>query len=179
MVRSKLSCTAVGQSTNRALTVSVYSSGSGPSSSYNSPSVPTFPIPRDPNSQSPPLPSGGIRLPNNPLTDIASMQQQQQDQHQHQQQQQHPHSPPSPRKAATAPGAYYNNAYPTPPGTANGNGPAAHHMFELRRGSLPVDLMGNSPAPQPQPQPRKDQGTGWQNVQMAEMASPGAEVAVA
>ncbi|KIM76385.1 hypothetical protein PILCRDRAFT_98744 [Piloderma croceum F 1598] len=52
--------------------VSLYSNGSGPPSSYNSPSVSTFPIPRDPNSQSPP--SGGIRLPNNPLTDIASLQ---------------------------------------------------------------------------------------------------------
>lgn len=139
--------------------VSVYSSGSGPPSSYNSPSVSTFPIPRDPNSQSPPLPSGGIRLPNNPLTDIASLQ---------------PQSPPSaglpcPRKAATAPGPYYNNTYPTPPGT--GSGPASHHMFDLRRGSLPVDILGA--------QRRvdiSDQSTGWQNIQMADI-SPASEVA--
>lgn len=57
--------------------ISVYSSGSTPNSCYNSPSVPPFPMPRDPNSQSPPLgsqESSGIRLPNAPLTDIASLQ---------------------------------------------------------------------------------------------------------
>lgn len=144
--------------------VSVYSSGSGPSSAYNSPSISTFPIPRDPNSQSPPLPSGGIRLPNNPLTDIASLQ---------------PHSPPSaglpaPRKAATAPGPYYNNAYATPPGTSNG-GPASHHMFELRRGSLPIDFIGGQRRVD-----MPDQSTGWQNVQMADMSSEiGRQTAVA
>lgn len=65
-------------------TVSVYSSQpptpgsiSGPPSSYSSPSIATFPIPR--SSQSPPIdagPQGPIRLPNAPLTDIASLQQQ-------------------------------------------------------------------------------------------------------
>lgn len=57
--------------------ISVYSSGSAPNSCYNSPSVPPFPMPRDANSQSPPLgshESSGIRLPNAPLTDIASLQ---------------------------------------------------------------------------------------------------------
>ncbi|KIM75720.1 hypothetical protein PILCRDRAFT_13366 [Piloderma croceum F 1598] len=112
--------------------VSFYSNSSGPPSSYNSPSVSTFPIPRDPNSQSPP--SGGIRLP---LTDIASLQ---------------PQTPPSAgiptsRKAATAP--YYNNTYPTPPGSANG--PGSHRR----------DIT--------------DQSTGWQNVPMADI-SPASEV---
>ncbi|KAF8638585.1 hypothetical protein AX17_002126 [Amanita inopinata Kibby_2008] len=51
--------------------VSVYSSGSVPSTSYNSPSVAAFPLSRD--SQSPPH-DGGIRLPNAPLSDIASLQ---------------------------------------------------------------------------------------------------------
>jgi GATA-binding protein len=134
--------------------VSVYSSSSGPPSSYNSPSMSTFPIPRDPNSQSPPLTSGGIRLPNNPLTDIASLQHL-------------PQTPPSsagihsPRKAATAPGPYYNNAYPIP-GTANG---PASHMFELRRGSLPVDFMGVQRRGD-----MPDQSTGWQNVQMTDLS---------
>ena len=55
--------------------VSVYSSacGSAPQSGYNSPAVAPFQIPRDPNSQSPPMESTGIRLPNAPLNDIASM----------------------------------------------------------------------------------------------------------
>ena len=91
----------------------MYSSGSTPSSSYNSPSVGTFPIPRDGSSASPPLPGGGIRLPANPLADMGA-----------------------PRKSHTAPGAGY--AYPTPPGTAGGQ--AGAPGFELRRGSLPVDL---------------------------------------
>ena len=76
--------------------VSVYSGGSNPPSSFNSPSASTFPIPRDPNSQSPPLvpPEGGIRLPNAPLSDIASLQSS-------------GPSPPTPRKAATMPVPYY------------------------------------------------------------------------
>ena len=103
-------------------------------------------------------------MPNNPLTDIASLQ---------------PHSPPSaglpaPRKAATAPGPYYNNAYATPPGTSNG-GPASHHMFELRRGSLPIDFIGGQRRVD-----MPDQSTGWQNVQMADMSSEiGRQTAVA
>ncbi|KAI0307058.1 hypothetical protein B0F90DRAFT_1807756 [Multifurca ochricompacta] len=69
--------------------VSVYSSGSAPPSSYNSPSVTSFSLPVDRSSQSPPLGSrdGGIRLPNAPLSDIASLQS----------------MPSSPRKAATSP----------------------------------------------------------------------------
>jgi GATA-binding protein len=120
----------------------------------------TFPIPRDPNSQSPPLTSGGIRLPKNPLTDIASLQHLPP----------HAHSPPSsagihsPRKAATVPGPYYNNAYPTPPGTANG--PTSHHMFELRRGSLPAEFMGAAQRRVDMPDP----STGWQNVQMNDLS---------
>ncbi|KAJ3568765.1 hypothetical protein NP233_g5504 [Leucocoprinus birnbaumii] len=57
--------------------VSVYSSsaGSAPPTSFNSPNVQTFPLSRD--SQSPPH-DGGIRLPNAPLSDIASLSQPQQ-----------------------------------------------------------------------------------------------------
>ncbi|KAF8076767.1 hypothetical protein FPV67DRAFT_1605187 [Lyophyllum atratum] len=50
--------------------VSVYSSGSAPPTSFNSPNAGTFPLSRD--SQSPPR-DGGIRLPNAPLSDIATM----------------------------------------------------------------------------------------------------------
>lgn len=53
--------------------VSLYSSGSAPHSGYNSPAVMSYPIPRDPNSQSPPMESTGIRLPNAPLNDIATL----------------------------------------------------------------------------------------------------------
>ncbi|KAI6024458.1 hypothetical protein EDC04DRAFT_3143235 [Pisolithus marmoratus] len=83
--------------------VSVYSSqpptpgsASGQSSAFPSPAVATFSIPR--SSQSPPADNGlqaPIRLPNAPLSDIASLQQQQSQQ---------PH--PTPRKAATAPGYF-------------------------------------------------------------------------
>ncbi|KAH9855071.1 hypothetical protein C2E23DRAFT_867147 [Lenzites betulinus] len=69
--------------------VSVYSSGSNPPSSFSSPAASTFPIPRDPHSQSPPL-EGGIRLPNAPLSDIASL-----------------GAGGAPRKAATLPVPYY------------------------------------------------------------------------
>lgn len=58
--------------------IAVYSSGSAPSSGYNSPAIPQYSMSRDPNSQSPPMgnsrESSGIRLPNAPLTDIASLQ---------------------------------------------------------------------------------------------------------
>ncbi|OAX43243.1 hypothetical protein K503DRAFT_796473 [Rhizopogon vinicolor AM-OR11-026] len=94
--------------------VSVYSSQpptpgsiSGPPSSYSSPSITTFPIPR--SSQSPPIdagPQGPIRLPNAPLTDIASLQQQ------------------ASRKSATAPGYF-----PQPPASYQG-------QDALRRGSV-------------------------------------------
>lgn len=96
-------------------TVSVYSSQpptpgsiSGPPSSYSSPSIATFPIPR--SSQSPPIdagPQAPIRLPNAPLSDIASLQQQ------------------APRKSATAPG-YFSQ----PPVSYQG-------QDMLRRGSMP------------------------------------------
>lgn len=75
------------------LPVSVYSAGSAPPTSFNSPNAGVFPLSRD--SQSPPR-DGGIRLPNAPLSDIASM-----------------HPSPTPRKAHTAP--YYS-----PPSSANG-----------------------------------------------------------
>jgi hypothetical protein len=79
--------------------VSAYSSAaSTPPTSYNSPNMSPFPIPpRDSASCSPPLQprDGGIRLPNAPLCDIASLQQQQQPPQQHL----------PPRKAASTP--YY------------------------------------------------------------------------
>ncbi|RDB19971.1 hypothetical protein Hypma_012908 [Hypsizygus marmoreus] len=78
--------------------VSIYSSGSAPPTSFNSPNAGTFPLSRD--SQSPPR-DGGIRLPNAPLSDIASMQSS-------------PQPSPTPRKAHTVP--YYSS----PPGSANG-----------------------------------------------------------
>ncbi|KAI6003589.1 hypothetical protein EDD15DRAFT_2384777 [Pisolithus albus] len=81
--------------------VSIYSSqpptpgsASSHSSAFPSPAVATFPIPR--SSQSPPADTGvqaPIRLPNAPLSDIASLQQQQQPHH-------------APRKAATSPGYF-------------------------------------------------------------------------
>ena len=69
--------------------MSVYSSGSAPPSSYNSPAVTSFALPMERSSQSPPLGShdGGIRLPNAPLSEIASLQS----------------MPGSPRKSATSP----------------------------------------------------------------------------
>ncbi|KAF5363722.1 hypothetical protein D9756_000298 [Leucocoprinus leucothites] len=80
--------------------VSVYSSGSAPPTSFNSPNVQTFPLSRD--SQSPPH-DGGIRLPNAPLSDIASLSQQQS-------LPSHPSTPslpPStPHKAQTSPGYF-------------------------------------------------------------------------
>lgn len=75
--------------------VSIYSSGSAPPTSFNSPIQHPFPLSRD-NSQSPPRDNSGIRLPNNPLSDIASM-------HMSQSQSQHP----TPRKSHTSP-AYYS-----------------------------------------------------------------------
>ncbi|KAI9574422.1 hypothetical protein HD554DRAFT_2309869 [Boletus coccyginus] len=86
-------------------------SASSQSSAFSSPAASTFPIPR--SSQSPPVDSGvqaPIRLPNAPLTDIASLQQ----------------SHPAPRKMATTP-----NYYPQP---AMYQGQSE----SFRRGSLPV-----------------------------------------
>jgi GATA-binding protein len=92
--------------------VSVYSSGSAPPSSYNSPAVASFALPLERSSQSPPLGSrdGGIRLPNTPLSDIASLQS----------------MPSSPRKSATSP--EYGLA-----STIQGD-------YYGRRTSLPVDI---------------------------------------
>lgn len=82
-------------------------------------------------------------LLNNPMGDIASMQQQ-------------PpivssmpkgNSPPSPHKVATAPRLYYNNVYPTPPGTANS--PTFQHLSEFKCGSFPIELMGNTQCQNP------------------------------
>jgi GATA-binding protein len=92
--------------------VSVYSSGSAPTSSFNSPAVTSFSLPLERSSQSPPLGAhdGGIRLPNAPLSDIASLQS----------------VPASPRKAATSPD--YSLAS------------VIHGDYHTRQASLPVDL---------------------------------------
>lgn len=129
------------------LAVSLASSGSLPSSSFNSPAVSTFSIPRDPNSQSPPLlpRDGGIRLPNTPLSDIASLTQSPQ---------QRPASASSPsltpRKSATSPGYYPNG---------NGNGD-----FYSRRTSC------DGQQQQPGTPPSMPEVTGWQSVPMADLA---------
>jgi GATA-binding protein, other eukaryote len=93
--------------------VSVYSSGSAPPSSYNSPAVTSFALPLERSSQSPPLGSrdGGIRLPNAPLSDIASLQS----------------VPASPRKAPTSPDY--------------GLSSAIQGDYFSRRTSLPVDVL--------------------------------------
>jgi GATA-binding protein len=75
--------------------VSVYSTGSAPPTSFNSPNVQTFPLSRD--SQSPPY-DGGIRLPNAPLSDIASLQQSQQPST--------PSLPSTPHSGHSSPGYY-------------------------------------------------------------------------
>lgn len=129
------------------VSVSVYSGGSNPPSSFNSPSASTFPIPRDPNSQSPPLvpPEGGIRLPNAPLSDIASLQSS-------------GPSPPTPRKAATMPVPYY----PSSPAQQ------VQHIqqtdYFVRRGSLPA------PSDMQRRSVESPEVTGWQTVPVSEMA---------
>ncbi|KAI0722392.1 hypothetical protein C8T65DRAFT_704890 [Cerioporus squamosus] len=129
--------------------VSVYSGGSNPPSSFNSPSASTFPIPRDPNSQSPPLvpPEGGIRLPNTPLSDIASLQSS-------------GPSPPTPRKAATMPIPYY------PSSPAQQAQQLQQTDYFVRRGSLPApsDMQRRSVDAQ------SPEVTGWQTVPVSEMA---------
>ncbi|KAI0638457.1 hypothetical protein C8Q77DRAFT_1215256 [Trametes polyzona] len=125
--------------------VSVYSSGSNPPSSFNSPAASTFPIPRDPNSQSPPL-EGGIRLPNAPLSDIASLQS--------------AHgSPATPRKAATMPVPYY-------PGSSPAIQQAQQADYFSRRGSLPGEMQ-RRPLDGPIPEV-----TGWQSVPLSDIAPP-------
>ncbi|KAI0751066.1 hypothetical protein C8Q80DRAFT_1217934 [Daedaleopsis nitida] len=128
--------------------VSVYSGGSNPPSSFNSPATSTFPIPRDLNSQSPPLipPEGGIRLPNAPLSDIASLQSS-------------GPSPPTPRKAATMPIPYY------PSSPAQQAQQLQQTDYFVRRGSLPA------PA---EMQRRMTEGSvsevsGWQSTPMSEL----------
>jgi len=131
--------------------VSVYSSSgslSGADSYNNSPLISSFSIPRISPSQSPQMLSseaGGIRLPNAPLHDIASLQS----------------SPHLPRKAATAP--YFNtNGRPITP--ADGaNGPD----YFARRGSLPVES-GHRSSPGLNGLPEV---TGWQPVPMSDLES--------
>ncbi|KAL4247123.1 GATA-type domain-containing protein [Abortiporus biennis] len=127
-------------------------SGSAPPSSFNSPAVSPFSIPRDPNSQSPPLPrDGGIRLPNTPLSDIASLQSQES-----QSPTMNSLSPPTPRKAATAPSAYFVDQQQQ----------QSSEMF-ARRGSLPLDAQRQQQQAVDIPIPEV---TGWQNVPMTDLA---------
>ncbi|KAF8806248.1 hypothetical protein BYT27DRAFT_7257651 [Phlegmacium glaucopus] len=74
--------------------VSLYSAGSAPPTSFNSPIAHNYPLSRD--SLSPPQ-DGGIRLPNNPLSDVASLR--------------HPSniSQSIPLKSHTSPGGYYSS----------------------------------------------------------------------
>ncbi|KAI0938167.1 hypothetical protein AcV5_001150 [Taiwanofungus camphoratus] len=125
--------------------VSVYSSGSAPPSSNGSPASCTYPIPRDADSQSPPLGSrdGGIRLPNAPLTDIASMQS-------------HSPSGQTPRKAATVPGPYF-------PGTQQQQQQQPDYF---RRNTVPGTMdMQRRPLDMPIPEV-----TGWQPVPLTDLA---------
>lgn len=81
--------------------VSIYS-GSNPPTSFNSPNVQTFPLSRD--SHSPPH-DGGIRLPNAPLSDIASLQQS--------------HQPSTPSLAPSTPHSGHSSpGYYSPPATS-------------------------------------------------------------
>lgn len=109
--------TRMSAHTSSLRTVSVYSSsGSAPPSSYNSPATTSFSLPLERRtSQSPPLGprDGGIRLPNAPLSDIASFQS----------------GRNSPRKSATAPD------YGSPASVDGGD--------VQRRSSLPVDALGS------------------------------------
>lgn len=81
----------------------------------------------------PPL-DGGIRLPNAPLSDIASMQQQQQ-------QSGSPQLPNSPRKAATLPSPFYSNGNGNGyPGQNGGNGNGRAPLPERRHTSSEIDV---------------------------------------
>ncbi|THH11502.1 hypothetical protein EW145_g631 [Phellinidium pouzarii] len=137
--------------------VSVYSSAgsaSGMESYNNSPLMSSFSIPRMSPSSSPQMPTsevGGIRLPNAPLNDIASLQSV---------------SPSSPRKAATTP--YLNsNGRPISPAALSG----ADYM-SLRRQSMPIEqshrssplLNGGSTMNLPEV-------TGWQSVSLSDHES--------
>ncbi|CAL1700212.1 unnamed protein product [Somion occarium] len=137
--------------------------GSAPPSSFNSPAVSSFSIPRDPNSQSPPLPrDGGIRLPNAPLSDIASLQSS-------------GSVPPTPRKAATAPTPFYHAQ-----GSFYPNGTAA--AGERRNsGSIPLTASPQMQTQSPQLQAISEmpmpEVTGWQSVPMSDLApSPSGSV---
>jgi hypothetical protein len=112
----------------------VYSAGSAPPTSFNSPNAATFPLSRE--SQSPPRDPNAIRLPPTPLSDLNSPLQQQQ---QLSQVPSTPHSPPTPRKAHTSP--YYTT---TPPNSA-----ALVHSSPLqqqqRQGYYRQSLLGDAP----------------------------------
>ncbi|CDO73807.1 hypothetical protein BN946_scf185015.g136 [Trametes cinnabarina] len=127
--------------------VSVYSSGSNPPSSFNSPQ--RLPSPsRAIRTRSPPPPgtAGQYRLPNAPLSDIASLQP--------------AHgTPATPRKAATMPVPYY-------PASSPAMQQAQQAEYYARRGSLPAPT---------EMQRRTIDGTipevtGWQNVPLPEVA---------
>jgi hypothetical protein len=117
--------------------VSVYSSGSAPTTSYNSPTQNPFPLNR--GSQSPPQ-DGGIRLPNNPLSDIASMQ------HQHHLALQ------GSQKSHTSPSGYFNSSPSLHPSSLNGSPALNSNHLQLQQDAGLVgyfnDSASNSASPQ-------------------------------
>ncbi|KAI5123409.1 hypothetical protein M0805_006115 [Coniferiporia weirii] len=141
--------------------VSVYSStgsASGMDSYNNSPLMSSFSIPRISPSSSPQIPTsdvGGIRLPNAPFNDIASLQSV---------------PPPSPRKAATVP-YYSSNGRPISPAASIGGS----DYMSMRRASMSAEqahrssplLNGGNAMGLPEV-------TGWQPVSLADHDSKGA-----
>ncbi|KAJ2934526.1 hypothetical protein H1R20_g2557, partial [Candolleomyces eurysporus] len=69
--RSSVSSTSSSGASDWDDNVSLYSSGSAPPTSFNSPAISPYPLSRDESSS--PNGGGGIRLPNAPLSDIASI----------------------------------------------------------------------------------------------------------
>ena len=112
--------------------------------------ISSFSIPTISPTQSPQIPSsesGGIRLPNAPLHDIASLS----------------GTPASPRKAATAP---YFNANGRPISPAGNLGGADY--FSPRRSSLPVEALHNG-SPMVNGALGLPEVTGWQSVPMSDL----------
>lgn len=114
-------------------------------------------VPRLSPSDSPQMPTseiGGIRLPNAPFNDIASMQST---------------SPQSPRKAATTPYLNANGRPISPASSINGGD------YITRKGSLPMDASHRS-------SPLLNNGntiglpevTGWQSIPMTDLDSKAA-----
>ncbi|KAH8118398.1 hypothetical protein DFH11DRAFT_1796705 [Phellopilus nigrolimitatus] len=140
--------------------VSIYSSvgsTSGMESYNNSPLISSFSIPRISPSSSPQMNGsevGGIRLPNAPFNDIASVQS----------------ISHSPRKAATVP--YFNsNGRPISPASSV----SGSDYMNMRRGSMPVDSSHNaSPLMNGGSALGLPEVTGWQPVPLGDLDSKSA-----